>query len=145
MAMFDATALLRRYGHRATPQRLVVLAVLRAQDEPLTAEELHTLAQSQQPSLDLATVYRVLQFLQHVKLAASLTFGQGAQRFKYRDPDDYHHHLVCRQCGTNVQVPDTLFAAMRAELDERYAFTLQIDHMLLPGLCAACRFAAPED
>jgi hypothetical protein len=36
-------------------------------------------------------------------------------------------------------VPDSLFAGMRAELDARYGFALQIDHMLLPGLCAGCR------
>lgn len=139
MTDFDATALLRQQGHRATPQRVVVLTMLRAQDEPITADELHTLAQAQQPSLDLATVYRVLQFLQQVGLAALLTLTPGPQRFKYRDPGDYHHHLVCKQCGAQTQVLDSLFAGLRTELDERYGFTLQIDHMLLPGVCAACR------
>ncbi|MBC8075275.1 MAG: transcriptional repressor [Chloroflexales bacterium] len=142
MTNFDATALLRQQGHRATPQRVVVLTTLRAQHEPITADELHTLAQAQQPSLDLATVYRVLQFLQQAGLAALLTLGSGPQRFKYRDPGDFHHHLVCKQCSTQRQVPDSLFANMRAELNERYGFTLQIDHMLLPGLCAACQAAA---
>ena len=139
MTEFDATALLRQHGHRATPQRVVVLTVLRAQEEPVTADELHALSQPRQPSLDLATVYRVLQFLQRAGLAAALTLGGGPQRFKYRDPGDYHHHVVCKHCGAHTQVPDSLFAGMRAELDARYGFALQVDHMLLPGLCAGCR------
>lgn len=142
MPEFDATSLLRQHGHRATPQRIVVLTVLHAQAEPASADELHTLVQAQLPSIDLATVYRVLQFLQQAGLAATLTLGPGPQRFKYRDPGDYHHHVVCKQCGAQTQVPDAIFAAMRAELDERYGFALQIDHMLLPGLCAGCRAEA---
>ena len=81
----------------------------------------------------------MLQFLQSEGLAAVLTLGPGPQRFKYRDPGDYHHHVVCRHCGAQTQVPDAIFSGMRAELDERYGFALQIDHMLLPGLCAHCR------
>ena len=139
MSTFDATALLRHQGHRVTPQRIVVLATLQAQDQPLTVEELHAAVREQQPTIDLTTIYRVLQFLQNVRLAASLNLDQGPQRYKYRQPGDLHHHLICKRCGTNIQVPDSLFAAIRHEIDERYAFTMEVDHMLLHGLCAACR------
>lgn len=139
MADFDAAAFLRQQGHRVTSQRLLVLNVLQNHDQPLSAEEVHAEVHKLQPAIDLATIYRVLQFLQDVRLAAALMMQQGPQRYKYRAPGDNHHHLLCKQCGNNIQIPDVLLATLRSDVEKHYGFTLQVDHLLLPGQCNACR------
>jgi Fur family transcriptional regulator, ferric uptake regulator len=140
-------ALLRQQGQRVTPQRLQVLHLLRNVDRPMTAEEIAASIATQQP-MDMATIYRVLHCLHQAGLAALLTPEQGRQRYKYREPGDCHHHLVCQHCGREAQIPDEALEPLRAALVHHYQFALQIDHLLLPGYCAHCQsdlvFANPK-
>jgi Fur family ferric uptake transcriptional regulator len=130
---------LRRQGHRLTPQRLLVLAALKSRGQHVTAEEIHSEVVQQHPYIDIATVYRTLQWLQSVGLAAPINTGVGPQRYEYRQRGSgQHHHLVCQQCHVEIELPDALFEGLRAEVQARYGFTLQVDHLALPGTCAGC-------
>jgi Fe2+ or Zn2+ uptake regulation protein len=139
----DDAELLRQQGYRLTPQRLEVLQVIKSRAEHMTAEEIHAAILPQQPYLDIATVYRTLQWLQTVGLVAPISMGEGKLHYEYRRPGEHHHHLVCQQCGHHTQIPDDLFTGLKADLHQRYGFTLHADHLALPGRCAACETAAP--
>ena len=129
--------LLRQQGHRLTPQRLQVLQVIKAHGHHISAEEIHTAIVPYQPYLDIATVYRTLQWLQSAGLVAPISI-EGKLYYEYHRLGDHHHHLICQQCGQHIQIPDEVFVPLKADLCQRYGFTLQIDHLALPGRCAAC-------
>jgi len=131
--------MLRQQGHRLTPQRLLVLQVIRTNGQHMTAEEIHAAVVSQQPYLDIATVYRSLQWLQDVGLVAPLSLGEGKLRFEYRRHGEHHHHLICQQCGAHLQISDADLATLKAELHRQYSFLLDADHLVLRGHCAECR------
>jgi Fur family ferric uptake transcriptional regulator len=139
----EEAALLRQQGHRLTPQRLQVLQVIKAHGQHMTAEEIHAAIVPQQPFIDIATVYRSLQWLQSVGLVAPISMGESKLYYEYHAPGEHHHYLVCQQCGGHIQVPDCEFAALKTELEQRYGFILNIDHLALPGRCAEC--AAEDD
>lgn len=135
-------ALLRQCSQRVTAQRLQILHALRVAEGPLTADELAT-ALHPLP-MDPTTIYRVLHFLQEHGLVSQHTPEQGRQRYKYRDPGDLHHHLVCLRCGSDVEIPDESLDLLREMLHTRYRFTV-VDHLLISGLCAECSASAPSD
>lgn len=137
MQHLDEVAQLRQQGYRLTPQRLQVLQVIKAHCNHLTAEEIHAAIMPHQPYLDIATVYRTLQWLQSVGLVAPITID-GRLYYEYHAPGDHHHHLICQRCGQHIQIPDADVAALKAELQQRYGFMLQVDHLALLGCCAAC-------
>lgn len=139
MAHDDDAEALRRQGHRLTPQRLRVLQVLRTCGQHMTAEAIHTAIVPQQPYLDIATVYRSLQWLQEVGLVAPLRLDGGRLHYEYRRHGEHHHHLICQHCGAHLQIADADLAPLKAELHERYGFQLDIDHLVLHGCCAQCR------
>jgi Fur family ferric uptake transcriptional regulator len=134
----EEAALLRQQGHRLTPQRLQVLQVIKSHGQHMTAEEIHAAIVPQQPYLDIATVYRTLQWLQSVGLVAPISMGEGKLHYEYRALGDHHHHLICLQCGQQMQIPDDALLALKHDLQQHYGFTLQIDHLALPGQCAGC-------
>jgi Fe2+ or Zn2+ uptake regulation protein len=142
MQHLEEAALLRQQGHRLTPQRLQVLQVIKAHGQHMTAEEIHAAILPQQPFLDIATVYRTLQWLQSVGLVAPISVGDSKLHYEYHAPGDHHHHLICLYCGYQIQIPDAELAALKQDLQQRYGFALQIDHLALPGCCAGC---APAD
>jgi Fur family transcriptional regulator, ferric uptake regulator len=137
----DEAMLLRQQGHRLTPQRLQVLQIIKACGKHMTAEEIHAAILPQQPYLDIATVYRTLQWLQSVGLVAPIGMGDGKLHYEYHGPGNHHHHLVCQGCGAQIQISDDELNQLKQDLQQRYGFQLQIDHLALPGRCANCMTA----
>ena len=138
MQLLEEVELLRRQGHRLTPQRLQVLQVIKSQGQHITAEAIHAAIVPVQPYIDIATVYRVLQWLQRVGLVAPISTGEGKLQYEYRRPGEYHHHLVCQGCGQHIQIPDSHLMSLKADLQQQYGFTLDADHLALEGRCATC-------
>jgi Fe2+ or Zn2+ uptake regulation protein len=130
---------LRRQGHRLTPQRLQVLQVIKAHGDHVTAEAIRAAIILEQPYLDIATVYRTLQWLQRVGLVAPIRVGQGKTYYEYRRHNECHHHLVCQRCRQHVEIPNEQLDVLKDDLWQHYGFTMQVDHLALPGWCASCR------
>lgn len=139
----DLIKMLRRQGHRLTPQRLQVLQIVSSRSQHLTAEEIHAAILPQQPSLDIATVYRSLQWLQSAGLIAPLSGSDGRLRYEYHRQGNEHHHLICQACGATIQIPSDLVVGLKAQILRQYGFAVD-EHLALPGRCEHCRPAPPE-
>ena len=48
-------------------------------------------------------------------------------------------HLVCHSCGSVVELPSELMDGLATELSDRSGFALDVSHLALSGLCAACQ------
>jgi Fur family ferric uptake transcriptional regulator len=140
MSHSEDAAALRQQGHRLTPQRLMVLEVVKQSGKHLTAEDVHAAVLPQHPYVNIATVYRTLQWLQEVGLVAPITIGNGPLHYQYIH-GDIHHHLVCQDCGYEQEIGDDILASLKSQLREHYAFTAQLNHLALLGRCAACQQA----
>src|ERR1700753_2649239 len=93
----DLAAELRARGRRLTNQREQVLAAVRDLRHA-TPEQISEAV----TGVDVTTVYRTLELLEEIGLAAHPPRGHGAPF--YRPPDDQHGHIVCHVCG---RVTDT--------------------------------------
>jgi Fe2+ or Zn2+ uptake regulation protein len=50
-----------------------------------------------------------------------------------------HHHLVCRQCGDEVEVENALFEIVNEKLESVSGYILKNNHVTLFGLCPECQ------
>jgi len=130
---------LRGVGQRVTPQRLRILGAFRG-DEHLSADEVFARVESVMPAVNRSTVYRTLELFRDLGLITETDLGGGVRQFELLDKR--HHHLICRDCGTMLDVDDALVAPLRELLHSRYGFTATIDHLALFGRCAACSKSA---
>ena len=80
-------------------------------------------------------VYWTRQWPQRVGLVALISLGDGKLHYEYRRPGDYHDQ-VCQKCGQQIQIPDEHLTTLKADLQQRYGFMLDVDHLALPGRCA---------
>lgn len=140
----DDAAALRQQGYRLTPQRLMVLEVVKRSGRHVTAEDVHAAILPQHPYINIATVYRTLQWLQEVGLVAPIALGSGPLHYEYVHGET-HHHLICQDCGYQQEIGDDILDALKAQLLQRYAFTAQLHHLALPGRCATCQQMASND
>jgi len=77
---------------RLTKKRQAILDVLKTKKAALSAAEIH----AHLPEIDLATIYRNLEFFTNEKLIKKLQLGTQEARFEYQH--EPHHHAVCGQC-----------------------------------------------
>lgn len=130
---------LMRAGLRATPQRLVVLEILRDADEHLDAEAIYERARERDPRISLATVYRTLAKLKEVGLVEQRYFARDHRKEYYEATGKKeHYHFTCLGCGKVIEIETPRIAQARAELSE--ALGLEFTHACIcfEGYCPEC-------
>jgi Fur family transcriptional regulator, ferric uptake regulator len=127
---------LHERGLRMTPQRQLVLDAVRALDHA-TPEQICAQVQRSAPAVNITTIYRTLDLLDRIGLVRHTHLGHGAPTYSAQEHE--HVHLVCHSCGSVVELPTELMDGLAAELADRSGFALDVSHLALSGLCAACQ------
>jgi Fur family ferric uptake transcriptional regulator len=130
---------IRRHGIRVTAQRVGILEALSTVKGHPSAQEIHARASATLPGLNVATVYRALYRMHDAGLVDLFSTATGVQRFGYRDPDNPHAHLVCRQCGVVLELSQDVFGSLSERLMRDSGFALDSRHVVLTGLCGDCQ------
>lgn len=126
-------------GVRATRQRAAVMALLDSVDEFRSAQELHDELRRRGENIGLTTVYRTLQSLSSADLVDMVRTDTGESVYRRCSAPDHHHHLVCRRCGSAVEVSGREVESWAAEVAEAHGFS-DVSHTIeLFGTCAECR------
>ncbi|GMA30978.1 Fur family transcriptional regulator [Litorihabitans aurantiacus] len=123
---------------RTTRQRTAVAELLDDSEQFRSAQEVHRMLADRGESVGLATVYRTLQALADVGEVDSLRGPDGEVRYRRCDQRSHHHHLVCRRCGTAVELDAAAVEEWSGRIASQHGFT-DVEHTIeLFGLCAAC-------
>lgn len=124
---------------RSTRQRAAIIAVLEEVDGFRSAQELHDELRRRGQNTGLTTVYRTLQTLAAAGSVDSVRTDTGESVYRRCAGTQHHHHLVCRRCGTAVEISGTAAEAWAAEVAAAHGFS-EVSHTIeLFGTCAACR------
>jgi len=122
---------------RNTWQREAVRDALTQSEGFVSAQSLHTALRDAGSSIGLATVYRALADLAGAGDADSLQ-QDGESLFRACTPDSHHHHLICRNCGTTVEIKADAVEQWAKDVAAEHGFT-QPHHIVdVFGLCSTC-------
>lgn len=133
---------LKEKGYKLTPQRRATLdIIMNHQGKHLSTEEIYDLVKTKCPEIGLATVYRTLQLLDELNLITKINFDDGCGRYELKNhiDDHYHHHLICLQCGTVIEVEVDLMESLEEEIEENYNFQISDHKVKFLGLCSKCK------
>ncbi|MEP9391092.1 Fur family transcriptional regulator [Gordonia sp. VNQ95] len=131
-------------GVRSTRQRAAIADALAASDDFQSAQELHERLKSRGESIGLTTVYRNLQALSQAGQIDSLWDGSGETRYRHCS-NGHHHHLVCRECGTTVELQADTVERWAAAIAKKHGFT-DIHHTVeVFGVCERCQALAARE
>ena len=128
---------LRARGYRMTPQRMAILHVLHHTGGHLSPAEVYEQAHAKLPGLTETTVYRTLEFLAENGLARPAHMGSG--HLVYEIARHKHHHLICRSCGSEMEVQHELIKSMYQTLESESGYKLTDSHLTFFGLCPNCQ------
>ncbi|MFJ8041487.1 Fur family transcriptional regulator [Kitasatospora sp. NPDC096147] len=122
---------------RSTRQRAAVWAALDEVEDFRSAQELHDLLKHRGDSVGLTTVYRTLQSLADAGEVDVLRTADGEAVYR-RCSSGHHHHLVCRSCGSTVEVEGPAVERWANSIAAEHGYS-DIAHTLeIFGTCASC-------
>lgn len=124
---------------KMTPQRLRILDVFLDGKGHVTSEELYQKVKRESPNIGQATVYRTLRLLADAGLAKAVEFGDGVVRYEILYGQSHHDHLICQECGANVEVVNPAIERLQEEVAASHGFVLTGHKMYLYGICPECQ------
>jgi Fur family ferric uptake transcriptional regulator len=128
-------------GCRRGSARLAIVELLGRQPCAMSALEIEDALRGDEHRASRASIYRVLDELERLKLVSRLDLGQGIVRYEplHPDPHRHHHHLVCDDCGHVIPFADAELERTIGRLAGRVAFQVAEHDLVLHGSCGSCR------
>jgi Fur family transcriptional regulator, ferric uptake regulator len=127
---------------RNTRQRDAVGLILDDLDGFHSAQDLHAMLRERGERVGLTTVYRTLQTMADDG-EVDVMRPPGGEHLYRRCSRGHHHHLVCRSCGSTVEVlgPAVETWADKVAAEQGY---VDVSHTLeIFGTCPRCAAGAP--
>lgn len=134
-----AEAALAEAGHKRGGARRAVLELLDAQTCALTAVEIERTLSDTERRVSRASVYRILEELEGLRLVQRVETGQAMVRYeRVCTQEGHHHHLVCDGCGLVMPFSDDALEQAISNLSQRVPLTVSEHEIVLRGECSDC-------
>jgi len=121
----------------ATPQRRLLLELLRQTPGHIDARDLYHLANARGWRVSLATVYRTLDLFRRLGLVEERRLDRTRCYYEIR-PESDHYHMICQGCGKVFDFQSPLVAQLVGEVRENLGFEVRKAVLYLEGMCPEC-------
>ncbi|MFT7184065.1 MAG: Fe2+ or Zn2+ uptake regulation protein [Oceanicoccus sp.] len=122
---------------RKSPQRDLILDILKKDAGHLRADEIYKRARKSMSKISLATVYRNLGALEEAKAVTQVLGPNNLSLFEvYAEP---HHHFVCESCDSikNLETPGVHMCVKCIE--DKGGAKVNAVYTTIYGVCKTCR------
>jgi Fur family ferric uptake transcriptional regulator len=133
----DPADLLRDHGVQVTAQRLAVLRAVSANPHG-TADAVAEAARADIGAISRQSVYDALGVLVDASLIRRIQPVGSPARFEDR-VDDNHHHLVCRSCGSLVDVDCATGSVPCLTASDDMGYEIDEAEVVYWGRCPECQ------
>ena len=121
-----------------TPQRRLLLDILRHAKGHLDARQLYQRATEKDPRISLATVYRNLRLFKELGLVDEMHLDEARCYYEIRRSTN-HYHLVCKCCGRVTESESPAVTKLLDEVQRTSDFDVTRAVLYLEGYCRKCK------
>ena len=119
-----------------TPQRQVILEVVKDLDIHPTADEVYSRVRQRIPRISLGTVYRNLEILTQSGMIRKLEVAGAQKRFDGKLGQ--HYHLRCMRCGRVDDAPGETLTSVERHVERKSEYEILGHRLEFIGLCPDC-------
>jgi Fe2+ or Zn2+ uptake regulation protein len=128
----------QKQGYVLTPQRKLILEVVRQSCGHVDAKELYRLVCQKDETISLATVYRSLSLFKEVGLIDEHRLGRKRCCYEIKQSLE-HQHIMCKCCGHVTEFESPLIAQLINKLQDEMSFAVEKVELCIQGTCSECR------
>jgi Fur family ferric uptake transcriptional regulator len=128
-------------GHKRGGARRALLELLEEETCALTALEIEDAlgTRSTGRRVSRASVYRILEQLERLRLVQRVETGQAMVRYeRVAEREHHHHHLVCDECGLVMPFSDAGLERAIDRLSKNVPLAGSEHEIVLHGACRDC-------
>lgn len=135
----QASERLAQAGYRQGGARRAVIGLLAEQNCALSALEIGEALAREDRAVSRASVYRILEELEHAQLVTRIEVGHGIVRYEpVRHGHGHHHHMVCDRCGRLIPFADEGLERELRRVCQDVSLTVVEHEVILRGSCERC-------
>lgn len=132
------TALLKNTGLKSTRHRLSILKILNESPQPVSAEEVFLKLKSMDVSINLSSVYRILDaFVEKDIAVRSSVDGCDMSLFEARHTE-HLHHFICQGCRKMVLISGCPLESYEKLLQNELGCEITGHKLEIYGYCRDC-------
>ncbi len=133
--------LIKELGLNNSIQKEYILKVLfDSKDTHLNTEEiLQKIKIEHKVNIGMATVYRILNLLEELKIVKSISIDGLESKVYELNLSSHHDHMVCVKCVSIVEFYDAELEKIQELVAQEKGFLLQRHTMMLYGVCKECQ------
>lgn len=134
----DYMVMLKNTGLKSTKQRLSILKILNESPQPVSAEEVFLQLKSRDVSINLSSVYRILDVFTEKGLAVkSSVDGCEMSLFEARHAE-HLHHFICQGCRKMVLISGCPLESYEKLLQNELGCEITGHKLEIYGYCKDC-------
>jgi Fe2+ or Zn2+ uptake regulation protein len=137
MVSSEVADLLRKSGHKATPQRMAIINIVMESKELLSPSALFEKVRRVDPEVGEVTVYRTLNILFELGLVCMVHTGENTHSYISRPPV-HHGQLICSGCGKVVDFMNCNLTELEQNLISETGFDIKEHRLDFYGICRQC-------
>ena len=121
-----------------TKNRTYLLEILTIEKQPINASRLF---EKTDKRLDLATIYRGLNYLEENNFITSFVFDcddRGIERYYTVKKKIHEHYMHCEKCHSFTTIPKCPLKSSFLEIEQEYGFIVDEHFLTLIGVCRDC-------
>jgi Fur family ferric uptake transcriptional regulator len=138
MKSTSSRALLDNVNLKYSRQREGLLDILKEQKTPITIEQLDELVREKKLSINLSTIYRILEvFLKHDMIEK--TFNIPLQAYVIELKHSHHrHYLICLDCQKMIPINHCPMHDIVEQIEKEQNFHVSAHQLEIYGYCSDC-------
>ena len=139
LLQFDKQKLFTSQGIKNTKQRNIVFDILEQHYTPVSVEQIFQKLTDTEPSINLSTVYRVVElFVNKGLVLKSSIIGTSSAGYEL-NRRDHKHQLICLKCNKVVSINDCPLRKLEESIKEQTDFSITGHNLEIFGYCPNCK------
>ena len=135
----DYSDILKQNNLKSTRHRIEILENLDQSSQPIAAEQVYLELKEKGISINLSTVYRVLEVLVNKNLVIKSNIREDSRALYELNRMVHKHHLICMKCRKMFSVEGCPLGNYEKILQDKTGFEVTGHKLEIYGYCRSCR------
>lgn len=136
--------ILKSKGLKITKHRTSVLKIISESKHPLSAEEIYLTLKDNFISINLSSIYKILDSLTSKHVISKCILGDDNKTSYEMNTSEHKHHLICKQCKEVFPITDCPLCIYEKHIKEDMDFDVTEHKLEIYGFCKNCKKMSKE-